>query len=96
MVRCVFRSGRGIKRYVLSGVIRVCFQPTLDGKFTSIAYPKATIANPNPETKAMLSCSTKKSVHTEKDQEGIVFKSDGGMENLQFSNVSFFFIVHLI
>ena len=64
-----------------SGVIRVCFQPTVDAKFTSVAYPKATIANPDPETKSMLSCSTKKSVHTEKDQEGIVFKSDGRTVN---------------
>eukprot|EP00731_Ephydatia_muelleri_P007697 Em0004g35a len=63
------------------GVIRVCFQPTVDAKFTSVAYPKATIANPDPETKSMLSCSTKKSVHTEKDQEGIVFKSDDSSGN---------------
>ena len=77
-----------------SGVIRVCFQPTVDAKFTSVAYPKATIANPDPETKSMLSCSTKKSVHTEKDQEGIVFKSDGrtvNSPNVTSHLFSFFF-----
>ena len=56
----------------------MCFQPAADGKFTSFAYPKALAANPEPETKIMLSCSTKKSVHTENDQEGIVYKSDSG------------------
>ena len=60
------------------GVIRVCFQPTEGGKLTSFAYPRALEANCAPETKALLSCTTKKSLHTENDKEGIVFKSDSG------------------